>query len=557
MLPDAARRILLENGDEVAAPHALPPDFPFGYHTLLQRDSGARPLVVAPQRCHAPPERDWGWSVQLYALRSRRSWGMGDLGDLRALGAWAARNGAGMLLVNPLHAVAPLTPQEPSPYYASSRVFRNPLYIDVEDVFGAGGDARVASLAAQARRLNGARSIDRDRVLALKMAALERLWDVFVSRGNTRAFDAHVQREGELARLFAAHCVITEQQRASWPRWPARLRAPARPAVRRIAAERRGRVGFHLWLQWILDEQLARAARATPLVGDLAVGFAPDGFDAWCWQDVIARDAHIGAPPDEFAPSGQDWGLAPFHPARLRGVAYEPLATTLRRAMRHHAGIRIDHVMGLFRLWWIAIGSRRRRAYVRYRANEMLDVLALESERAGCFVIGEDLGTVEPGVRVEMRRRRALSYRVAWFESRPPERYPRLSVAALSTHDLPTVAGMWSGADARDQRRWRREVNAVGEARSRARLQRLADATPSADVETVVERAYAALGRAPSAVRIASLDDAALSARRPNLPGASRRDNWCVPLPRTLEQLRRDPAPQRIAAAFRAAVPPA
>lgn len=532
------------------APGRLPFDFPHGYHHLTLRNGTTRLLVVSPRTCHPPAQRGWGWAVQLYALRSTSSWGMGDLGDLRALAAWARRGGASVLMVNPLHAAKPLVPQEPSPYYISSRLFRNPLYLHIDSVPGARGDPVVERLAREAHRLNGSSRIDRDRIFTLKMAALTHLWDSFANGRRLDELQAFMEGEGHILQQYAAFCVLSEGQRKPWRSWPARYRSPQSAALQRFARDHRHRIDFHCWLQWLMQRQLSMAARQASLINDMAVGFAPDGFDAWLWQDVVAEDAHVGAPPDEFSTSGQDWGLVPFDPIRLRRAGYGPLVETLRRVMRCSAGIRVDHVMGMFRLWWVepARRGRSRRGYVRYGAADMLDILALESRRAHCYVVGEDLGTVESGVRAEMHRRGALSYRLAWFESRPPSRYPRLSLASMSTHDLPTVAGVWTGSDVREQEENARQVNHAAEARTRQRLGRLSGAAPDAPLDEVVEGAYTAIAQAPSVLVAASLDDATLALRRPNMPGAPHRDNWCIPLPRTLEQLRRDALPRRLAA---------
>jgi 4-alpha-glucanotransferase len=267
---------------------------------------------------------------------------------------------------------------------------------------------------------------------------------------------------------------------------------------------------------------------------------------------VVASGARIGAPSDDFNPAGQDWGVPPFDPGRLRAAAYAPLVATMRRMMSAGIGLRIDHVMGLFRLWWVPLGANdpSAGAYVRYPASELFDILALESIRAGCGVVGEDLGTVEVGVRPELRRRGLLSYRLAWFESKPPERYPTQALAALTTHDLPTAAGVWTGADLAEMESTGRPVNRRAELGVRRKLQRLAGVREGDPASLVVEQAYAALGRAPSRLVVATLDDASLAERRPNLPGDLERPNWSIPLPRTLEQLRRDRLPRRIAAAL-------
>jgi 4-alpha-glucanotransferase len=324
-----------------------------------------------------------------------------------------------------------------------------------------------------------------------------------------------------------------------------------------FARQHRRRVDFHRWLQWLLDRQLRSASRDLTIVHDVAVGFAADGFDAWLWQDVLAPGMSVGAPPDEFNLAGQDWGIPPFDPRRLRAAGYRPFVETLRRLMRPDGGVRIDHVMGLFRLWWVPVGAEPRDGvYVRYPAGEMLDVLARESARSTCYVIGEDLGTVERGVRNALHARRVLSYRIAWFESVPPRRYTRQALAALTTHDLPTAMGLLTGEDVAEMKRYGLAVNLAAEERARRRLLRLARPNaPTPDARTgeeVVERAYAALAEAPSMLVAASLDDMTLAVRRPNLPGAMTRPNWSIPLPRTLEQLRRDRLPRSVAAHLRA-----
>jgi 4-alpha-glucanotransferase len=550
-LPGKVASIELEDGREAPAGDTLDRGVPDGYHHLVMRDGRRIRLITSPGRCALPDDlQGWGWAVQLYAVRSKAGWGIGDLGDLRALAAWSRRSGAATVLVNPLHAAHPGLPQEPSPYFPSSRLFRNPLYLRIEDLPGARGDPEVGRAMRAAASLRDAPIVDRDGILPLKQRALESLWSRF---GGDPAFDSFVRREGELLERYACFCVIAERYPGPWTAWPAKYRRPGGAAVRALLTSARSRVDFHRWVQWSLDAQLDRVGRELPVIHDLAVGFAPDGADAWLWQDVVASGARIGAPPDDFNPAGQDWGVPPFDPRRLRAAGYAPLVATLRRMMQSGQGIRIDHVMGLFRLWWVPLGAQEssRGAYVRYPASELLDVLAIESARAGCGVIGEDLGTVEAGVRRELRRRRILSYRLAWFEAESPRRFPVGALAALSTHDLPTAAGLWTGADLAELEAGDRAVNPEAELGVRRRLQRLAGADDGDSTASVVERAYGALGTAPSRIVMATLDDASLAVRRPNLPGTLERPNWSIPLPRTLEQLRRDALPRRIAAALR------
>ena len=327
-------------------------------------------------------------------LRDKERW------VLRKLAEWSRTAlGAEAIILNPLHAVLPLVPQESSPYFPSSRRYRNPLYLRVEEVPGA-AEARLDldRLAAQGRALADERRIDRDAVFRLKMAALETLWAG--GERNDEGLTRYRAREGRALDEFATFCVLVERHGAGWKQWPASYRHPASPAVSRFAAEHAERVTFHAWLQWQLDEQLARAGRALRLVTDLAIGFDGEGADAWAWQDVLAQGVTVGAPPDEFAHEGQDWGTPPFIPGRLRAHGYQPFVETVRAGFRHAGGMRIDHVMGLFRLFWVpGGGTARAGAYVRYPTEDLLAILALESERARALVVGEDLGTVAPGVR--------------------------------------------------------------------------------------------------------------------------------------------------------------
>jgi 4-alpha-glucanotransferase len=281
----------------------------------------------------------------------------------------------------------------------------------------------------------------------------------------------------------------------------------------------------------LLDEQLATAGAEIALLGDLAIGFDPAGADAWVWQDTIAHGVRVGAPPDAFNAEGQDWGLPPFVPWKLRAVGYEPLVQTVRAALTHCGALRVDHVMGLFRLFWIPeAGTPADGTYVRFPENELLDIVALESERAGAVIVGEDLGTVEDEVRDELSARGVLSYRLVWFEDEPPEAFPAQALAAVTTHDLPTVAGVWSGTDEQ------------ADTELRSRLVELTDLPESAPVDDVVVAAHARLARAPSMIVTATLDDALRVEERPNLPGTTvERPNWSLALPRPVEEWMDDP----------------
>ena len=554
--------LVLEDGTTVDVQDEVPPGLPLGYHDLRAVDGGRRVrLIVSPRLCHLPAGlRTWGWAVQLYALRSSSSWGMGDLADLRELGAWSAERGAGMALVNPLHATLPGLPQEPSPYYPSSRCWRSPVYLRVEEVPGAAGPAvDLEQLAAAGRALNQARRIDRDAVWELKLEALERAWARFtaVSPGSDglsgspahEAFARFCEEGGGALAGFATFCALSEVHGRPWWTWPPEVRHPDGQGVLPFVTLHRDRIRFHQWLQWLVDRQLAAASAPVGLVQDLAVGVDPAGADAWLWQEVFAPEVRVGAPPDEFNTRGQDWGLPPFDPWRLRLALYEPLIQTLRSGLRHAAGLRVDHVMGLSRLFWIPPDAGPAEGtYVRYPAAELLDILALESVRANSFVVGEDLGTVEPAFREELARRDVLSYKLLWFEALPPSQWPERSLAAVTTHDLPTIAGLWSGTDLSAQRAAGVEPNTASTEALRQRLCDWLDVPADAPVEVVVEAAYRALAASPSALVVATLEDALAVEERPNIPGAKGTwPNWSLALPRPAEDIRADSLVENVA----------
>ena len=552
--------LTFEDGGEVetGAPAAGGPasGIPFGYHHWSAAVGGREAtVVVSPGVCGVPETPAWGWAAQLYALRSEQSWGIGDLADLRLLATWSREAlGAGVLLVSPLHASGPALPQNPSPYFPSSRRFRNPLYLRVEEVPGAELVAElVGPLAAAGRALNTHRLIERDKVFRLKMQALSALWEASGNAGDDPAFRRYREEQGTALQEWSCYCVLAERHGNNWRLWPGEFRRPGGSAVAAARAGAPRRALFHEWLQWQLDRQLAAASSELAVVHDLAVGFDPDGADAWSWQDCLAPGMSVGAPPDEFNTLGQDWGLPPFDPWRLRADGYRPFVETVRSAFRHAGGLRIDHVMGLFRQFWVPHGSSPAEgAYVRYPADDLLDILAVEAHRAGAFVIGEDLGTVEDRVRSELESRHILSYRLLWFEERPTAEWPLEALAAVNTHDLPTVAGLWTGSDLEAQRRAGVEPNEESMGALRQRLGTVTGVDAGAPSEAAIVGAYGALGRAPSLLVTAALDDAMAVEERPNMPGTTGQwPNWCLALPLSLEEIRRHPLALAVAGALR------
>lgn len=496
------------------------------------------PLPDEP--CAPAPERVWGWAIQLYALRSQDSWGVGDLADLRTFARWSRRAGASAILLNPLGAQTPTLPYEPSPYYSSTRRFRNVIYLRVEEVEGA-DRARLGALSRSARKLNGARRIEYSEVFRLKNEALER---IFAIAPDPDGFESWTRRQGAALRDFALFNALCEVYGPAWRGWPEDVRHPRAAGLVRALEQHAERVRYHQWLQFHVDRQLARAARHIGLLTDVPVGFASDGFDAWRWQDFLAPGMRVGAPPDEFFRDGQDWGLPPFNPWRLESARWQPFSDAIRGAAHHAAGIRLDHVMGLFRLFWIPDGmTASQGAYVRYPHHALLRILAAESRRARSFVIGEDLGLVEPEVRKHLHAAGSLSYRLVWFESGEPAQWPHDAVAAVGTHDLPTIAGIWTRSEP--------------EHRLHHLRQKLVDLTrlpDSADPVDVAVAAYRHLAHGKPRIVLVSMEDALGVHERPNVPGTiDEFPNWRLALPLDLEAIESASGVNRIADEMRAA----
>ncbi len=540
--------LVLEDGTELSIEGNLPPDLTAGYHWMRPIAGEPYQLIVSPGLAPLPDGREWGFSAQLYATRSRRSWGMGDLADLGALGGWSSGLGASLALVNPLHACAPTLPQQPSPYYAGSRCFSNPIYIAVEDVPGARETPRFEQFVATGTALNSEPLVDRDRVWAIKSEALEAIFARF--QGDP-SFDRFRQERGVALDRFAAYCALAEIHGPAWPAWPAQYRQPNLEGIEQFVRSPAGRkrVEYYAWLQWVLDRQLSNASQKIGLVQDLAVGVDPQGPDAWIWQDCFATGMRVGAPPDEFNTQGQDWGLHPFDPWRLRSAGYAPWIEALRNGLRFGRGLRVDHVMGLFRLFWIPdTRPPAQGVYVRYPHHDLLNILALEAQRRGAFIVGEDLGTVEDEVRRDLSERRIMSYRVWWFEDQPCEQWPAVAMASMTTHDLPTVAGVIDGSDLAAQRDLGLHPNEQASEQLRQKLLERTGSDSTTSVEQVIERVHRDLGRAGCLVVTATLDDGLAVTERPNMPGTvDQWPNWCLALPQPLDEFPNIPLFDRIA----------
>ncbi len=564
------------------------PDLPLGWHrveveapTLGGSESATAVLVVAPARVELPErlDRTWGWMVQLYSLRSAQSWGIGDYGDLRTVVERTAADGGGVVLVNPLHAESPVPPINPSPYSPSSRRFRSPLYLRIEDVpEHAAADDAVRARVAALRPPTDPERVPRDPSWTAKVQALELLWP-WRREGALAAYRSEL---GQPLEDFALFCALAERHGVPWQDWPEGLRRPDGPDIAGARVDLAERVAFWCWVQLLVDEQLRAAAEAAAVmpvgvVHDLAVGVDAGGADAWALQDALALGTTIGAPPDSFNQQGQDWGLPPWRPDRLRELGYAPYRELVRGVLRSAGGVRIDHVMGLFRLWWVPAGAGPAEGtYVSYDADAMLGVLALEAVRAGALVVGEDLGTVEDRVRTRLDETGVLGSAVLWFERDddgaflPPADWRELAMASVTTHDLPTAAGFL----AEEQVRVRDELDQLGvpveEERARVReereallamLEREGLLAAGAGREDVVVAMHAALAAAPSRVVLAAFGDAVGDLRQPNLPGTvDEYPNWRLPVadadgrPLGLEELLAHPGVRRLAGVLRKGV---
>jgi len=564
--------LLLEDGGSVDLRRGEPPPqgLPYGYHRLEPSPAPEHPgpgegngagtgelltVAVCPSRCPPPPaDRKWGWSAQLYATRSTASWGIGDFADLRRLVGWAVGSGASFVLTNPLHAPAPGPVPEPSPYFPSSRCFLNPLYIRVENIAGAGELPEIGELASKAKVLNGERLIDRSTVWALKSEALEALFARSERTGTSTHLDAYIRQGGKVLDGYTTFCALAERHGPYWQNWPADYGRPDRPAVANYAASRDGRLRkrYHAWLQWQCEDQLEAASARGSVMSDLAVGVDGRGADAWLWQDSYALGMRVGAPPDNFNIGGQDWALAPWDPWKLRACSYEPYIETLRAVLRQAGGLRVDHAMGLFRLFWVPAGSEPALGtYVRYPWQDMLSLLRLEAWRAGAYVVGEDLGTVEDQVREALDHSGVLSYKIFWFEAQPPAEWPPQALGAVTTHDLPTVAGVWTGSDLVAQREAGVQVNEEGSAGFRRRIREWTGSEDNRPLPEVIEATYSCLARAPCALLSAALDDTLAVEERPNMPGTiDQWPNWCLALPAPLEEIEHNQLAAAIARRF-------
>ena len=593
-LPDGAAvrvRVELEGGgrrelsqtDEWTLPHdvdgaltgracfALPADLPLGWHTLVadvdacparEAFSARAPLAVTPDRLELPAAlgpRGWGAMAQLYSVRSQGSWGIGDADDLTELVSFLGDEGADFLLINPLHAAEPAGRMTPSPYLPVTRRFVNPIYIRPEAI------GEVARLSGPRRSLVqwafeevspanlSADPIDRDAVWKAKREALEVIFAAGRSRSRQRDFERFRAEQGTDLERYALWCALTEKY-GELKDWPETLRDASSAFVANEARTLTERIDFYAWLQWIVDEQLGRAqaeAKASGMslgvMDDLAVGVHPYGADVWSDPDSFAPGIEVGAPPDMYNQLGQNWSQPPWSPAHLAQTAYAPLRDMVRTVLRHAGALRVDHVVGLFRLWWIPQGmGADQGAYVRYDHEAMVGVALLEAHRAGAVIIGEDLGTVEPWARDYLASRGVLGTSVLWFEKQhdgwplQPAAYRRLALSTVNTHDLPPTAGYLADEHVALRERLGLLTEPAEQVRAEARLERermltrlrehgLLGDDPSE--REIVEALHRYVVRTPSALVGVALVDGVGERRAQNQPGTDQEyPNWKIPL---------------------------
>ena len=599
-------------GFRVAVPLPLPADLELGYYDLTvkirsggREETGRSRLIAAPSQAYAPAwleagRRAWGFNLPLYALRSGGNWGVGDFADLMEVIRWAGPLGAAFVGVNPLHAPGGRATADPSPYSPTSRIFRNDLYLSLAAAPEMPACRKAQELLASPEfqaaktRLAAAPLVLYPEVHRLKRRVLELLYETFCEVHGAPGGPPRTARGQEFARFVAAggeslarfgrFGALTDYlEQGDWRRWPEAYQHPESPAVAEFAREHLREVQFFPYGQWLVATQLGQVCQEAKEQGlpfslyeDLALGASPGGFDTWAHQELFARGPAIGAPPDAFNPQGQNWGLPPLIPDRLRASGYQLFIDTLRANTPPGGMLRMDHVMGLFRLLWIPQGaSAARGAYVTYPFRELLAILALESVRRRALIIGEDLGTVPPRIRRELGKSGVFSYRVFYFERDgnghflAPEAYPARAMATVTTHDLPTLTGFWQGhdlalkqklklypdaglaeADATAREQDRRVL--LEDLKHRGLLGEGAAAVPEAGDSCPLELREATLdylAQSQAALMEVRLEEIFGVAEQQNLPGTQTENpNWRVKFPLTLEQMEESPEPARLAA---------
>lgn len=559
-------------------------DRPMGYYEVSVEcllpngvaHCGRMRLIVAPDSCYLPDNlRTWGVSANLYAMRSKSNWGTGDIGDLRELLRWAGEMGGGFVGINPLHAAHNRLPYDISPYCAVSRLYNNHIYIDMSGI----APKKTATTSAAINSLKSSRHIDYEGASRLKLDALRSSYRKFKARDiknnspEAAAFKDYVDQEGEHLDAYAAFMALYELHNAGPDFWGPEYKTYSAHGVSAFRKKHKDKIMFYKYVQWIIHGQLSDAKKlckgmAIGIYGDLAVGSSSRGSDAWTHPWVFAHNIGVGAPPDDFSPLGQNWAFPPMIPTMMRDTGYELFIQTIRKNLRYAGAVRIDHALGLFRLFWIPDGfAPGDGVYVNYPHEDLIRIIALESMRSRTVIIAEDLGTVPQEFKEILQRFGMLSYRLFYFERDwssgsfiAPNAYPETAIAAVNTHDLPTLWGYWSGHDIdvkesigiyhsteaheQDTQDRRRVKQAMLDALRREfgdRIPQSIDSAPEMTRELFVA-VHKFLARSNSRLVSVSLDDLMGELDQQNLPGTvDTHHNWLRKSKLTLEELFENP----------------
>ncbi len=582
------------------------PNLTQGYHQLSVTYDGTQTschLIFAPKTCYSPQEASndkmWGYAAQLYSLKSENNWGMGDFGDLLGLVEKSAKQGVSAIGLNPLHPLYPNNPAHRSPYSPTSRCFLNVMYIDVtkvpnyDDCLAAQQCFKSDEFQSKLAFAKGAELIDYPAVADVKYQILALLFKDFNTKANKallNEFEGFKAAQGDDLLSLTTFDALYEHFRAQdenaygWKMWPAAYQDPSSDEVKAFQTSHATRINYFAFLQWLAHRQLMTVAQAAEDQGmpvglylDLAVGCDGSGVDVWCDKDVYVSGAAVGAPPDAMNTLGQDWGLTPINPVALKQQGYLPLVKALRSNMQYAGALRIDHILGLMRQYWVAPGMKADEGvYITFPLEDILRIIALESRREACVVIGEDLGTVPDGFGEIMAAAGLLSYKVLFFERwdsgffMRPELYPAQSMVTVSTHDLPTLAGWWTGRDLE----WRQELDLypneeMGQQERSARIEdrsllvaalddlnvidlskepEQAPAKMNTELSVAVQKYMA---QAPSHIQLIPLEDALEIAEQVNIPGTiDQHPNWRQKLPVSLEEFWQQDSVNAIAGAM-------
>jgi 4-alpha-glucanotransferase len=547
-------------------------------------------IIVTPDSCYIPPklehQKAWGLSLNLYALRSNRNWGVGDFTDLLDIVQWCSGLKGNYVGINPLHAIPNTIPYGVSPYAPISRLYKNFIYLDLEKIHEVMESVDLQKFRDRIAELHEQDLIDYEGVASIKEEILKASFDVFLKKQygkNTKrgkAFKEYISKEGSALQLFGLYMALREHMKEThnvfaWLEWPEEYHDVNGMAAREFSNTHANSVLFYQYVQWLIDDQLMdislnieQLQMGIGLYHDLAIGSVSGGSDAWSYQNVIASGADVGAPPDDFSLDGQKWGFPPLIPEKLKDTGYELFIQTIQKNMKYGGAIRIDHALGLFRIFWVPDGLKPKEgAYVNQPSQDLIRIIALESVRNKTVVIAEDLGTIGENVRETLKRYRMLSYRLFYFERNYPDpsfllpdRYPELALCAVTTHDLPTLTGYWRGRDIEVRRGlgnysddiWHQHINDRKRDKklilTALRSQGVIPEDYPLDPEEITEMSsalcrsiYQYLARTPCKLLLVSLDDIIGTLDQQNLPGTvDAYPNWIRKTPLALEEIMQD-----------------